>query len=325
MANFFQTERWWEFQRALGEEVVSGRGEGWHYFGRIVRDALGPYLYLPYGPVVADERTLDAAIADARAQAKRLGCYRLVIEPSLPITPEQAAARGKRMLTGFQPSRTHVVDLTQDEDEIVRGMNATRRKQHRGAAKRGYTFAECDDPADYDLGVELLRLTGETRSFEVRDGSYFEHFRGLVEEGIARVFVAKHEGETKVVGYVIDDEDTRYYLYVGRDLSNNSMQISAPFIVFLMLDAKARGLRTFDFYGISARDDVPDEWTGFTVFKRTFGGHAVQFSGAWEIPVKPGRYAVRRTLDALHELRAKLRSRGATGDGATGDGSAAKE
>ncbi len=309
MANFFQTERWWQFQEELGERVVSGSGPGWHYFGRIVRDSIGPYLYLPYGPVVTDERGLDAAIAHARAQAKQLGCYRLIIEPSLPITPEQAGARGKRMLTGFQPSRTHVVDLTQSEDDIIRGMNTTRRKQFRGAAKRGYSFAELTDDADYELGIELLRQTGETRSFEVRDSEYFTHFRGLVDEGIARVFTAKQDGETKVVGYVVDDEDTRYYLYVGRDTSNVSMHISGPFIAFLMLDAKERGLTTFDFYGISARDDVPDEWTGFTTFKRTFGGHAVQFSGAWEIPVLPAKYALRRTLDGLHALRAKLASR----------------
>jgi len=117
------------------------------------------------------------------------------------------------------------------------------------------------------------------------------------------VFVARHEGETKVVGYVIDDDDTRYYLYVGRDLSNNSMQISAPFIVFLMLDAKDRGLTRFDFYGISASDDVEDEWTGFTVFKRTFGGSAVQYAGAREIPVLRGRYALRRLIDRVRPAK----------------------
>lgn len=299
MTDFFQTERWWQFQRELGEEILSGAGDGWHYSGRIVNDALGHYLYIPYGPVVRDEAALDAAVEHARDAAKQHGAYRLVVEPSLPITREQAAARFSRMLTGFQPSRTLVVDLDRPVEQIIADMNTTRRKQYRGASKRGFTFAECDSDDDYQLGVKLLREAGETRSFDVRDDVYFDKFRGLVDEGIARVFVARHEGETKVVGYVIDDEDTRYYLYVGRDLSNNSMQISAPFITFLMLDAKERGLTKFDFYGISASDDVEDEWTGFTVFKRTFGGQAVQYAGAWEVPVRRGRYAIRRILDRV--------------------------
>lgn len=303
MTDFFQTERWWQFQRELGEEVLSGSGDGWHYHGRIVRDALGRYLYLPYGPVVRDDAALDVAVAHARALAKRHGAYRLVIEPSLPITPEQAAARYGRMLTGFQPSRTLVVDLDRPVDEIIAEMNTTRRKQYRGAAKRGFTFAESDSDDDYRLGLELLREAGETKSFAVRDELYFEKFRGLVDEGIARVFIARHEGETKVVGYVVDDADTRYYLYVGRDLSNNSMQISAPFITYLMLEAKERGLTRFDFYGISASDDIADEWTGFTVFKRTFGGQAVQYAGAWEVPVRRVRYALRRLLDRVRPAK----------------------
>jgi hypothetical protein len=303
MTDFFQTDRWWQFQRELGEEVISGSGEGWHYHGRMVSDALGRYLYLPYGPVVRDEAALDAAVEHARENARRQGAYRLVLEPSLPITPQQAEARFERMLTGFQPSRTHVVDLDRPVEEIIAEMNTTRRKQYRGAAKRGFAFAECGSDDDYRLGLELLREAGETRSFTVRDDLYFEKFRSLVDEGIARVFVGTHEGETKVVGYAIDDEDTRYYLYVGRDLSNNSMQISAPFITFLMLDAKERGLSYFDFYGISASDDVEDEWTGFTVFKRTFGGRTVQYAGAWETPVRRGRYALRRALDWAHGLR----------------------
>lgn len=297
MTNFFQSPRWWQFQSELGERVVSREGPGWHFFGRVVEDRLGRYLYLPYGPVCDSQSAFAQAIETARLEAKQLGCYRLVAEPALPITIDQVRKLGRRMLKGFQPSRTLVIDLEQSEEQIIGAMNSTRRKQFRGATRRGFSFDECDSDEDFLLGLKMLRQTSESRSFEVKDDFYFDRFRTLVDEGVAKVFVAKHHGETKVVGYVIDDFDTRYYLYVGRDLSNNSLQISAPFIVFLILDAKRRGLRFFDFYGISARDDVNDEWTGFTVFKKTFGGRVVQYAGAWEFSVAPVRYLLRRLID----------------------------
>lgn len=298
MSNFFQTNAWRDFQIALGNNVEHGAGEGWHYWGRHVSDSLGKYLYLPYGPVVTDEAALDAAIEDAKHKAKSAGAYRLVVEPSLPITREIASEKFTKELIRFQPSRTQTIDLTQDEDLILKGMNATRRKQFRGAERKGMTFAESHDRADYDAGVELLRISGDEKSFEVRDDRYFDLFwKHLVEPGLAKIFVAKLHGETQVVAFVIDDEDTRYYLYVGRDLGNNSLQVSSPFITYMILDAKERGLNVFDLFGISRSDDIEDETTGYTVFKRTFGGETVQYAGTWETGVRPVTYGIRRILN----------------------------
>lgn len=304
MADFFQSPSWAEFQRALGEEIITAEGEGWHYWGRMVADALGRYLYLPYGPVVADERALDAAVADAKRRAREAGAYRLLIEPSLPVTPQQASERASRQLFGFQPSRSQVIDLAQSEEDIVKGMSTTRRKQWRGAERKGFTFEQSVDRAVYDEGVRLLRASGDEKEFEVRDERFFELFwQHLVEPGIAKIFVAKLHGEIQVVAFVIDDADTRYYLYVGRDLSNNSLQASSPFIAYMVLDAKAQGLKSFDLFGISASDDVEDGMTGFTAFKRTFGGETVQYAGTWEIGVQRTRYAVRRALDLRERKR----------------------
>ncbi len=304
MADFFQTQAWWDFQRELGEEVVHASGDGWHYFGRMVKDAVGTYLYLPYGPVVASEQALDDAVEHAKVQARELGAYRLLLEPSLPITPAQAEARFATQRLGFQPSRSQIVHLAQSEEDIIKGMSTTRRKQHRGAERKGMTFSESRDREDYETGVRLLRESGEAKSFFVRDEDYFDKFRvALFEPGIAKIFVGRFEGDIHIVAFVIDDADTRYYLYVGRDLSNNSLQISAPLISHMILDAKAQGLKEFDLFGISASDDVEDDMTGFTVFKRTFGGETVQYAGTWEIPLKVGRYAARRVIDTVEKLR----------------------
>lgn len=298
MTDFFQSKSWADFQRALGEQVVTAEGDGWHYWGRTTQDKLGTYLYLPYGPVARDEKALDAAIADAKARGKELGAYRLLVEPALPITPEIAAQKFDRQLFGFQPSRSQIVDLTMSEEDIIGGMNASRRKQHRGAARKGMTFEQSTSREDYDKGVELLRASGDEKSFAVREGEFFDLFWDhLVVPGLAKIFVARLHDEIQVVAFVIDDADTRYYLYVGRDLGNNSLQVSSPFIAYMMLDAKQQGLKHFDLFGLSASDDVEDSMTGFTVFKRTFGGETVQYAGTWELGISSLKSGLRRFLD----------------------------
>lgn len=304
VTNFFQSAPWTAFQQALGEDVVAESGAGWHFWGRFVRDDLGTYLYLPYGPVVSDATALDAAIEHASSLAKEAGAYRLLAEPSLPVTPGHARSVFTRQLSGFQPSRTQIVDLTQDDDQIIAQMSTTRRKQWRSAERKGMSFSESTRREDFEEGVRLLQISASEKSFAVRDARYFDLFWDhLVQPGIARIFVAYLDDEIQVVSFVIDDEDTRYYLYVGRDLSNNSLQVSAPFITYMMLNAKARGLKYFDLCGIAASDDVVDEMTGFTAFKRTFGGRTVQYAGTWDLGIRPLKYSIRRAIDAVRAPR----------------------
>lgn len=300
MTNFFQSASWSDFQRALGEEVVAAEGDGWHFWGRFVRDNLGSYLYLPYGPVALDEKALDKALTEAQRIAREHGAYRLVAEPAPPITPEVAAHKFARQLFGFQPSRTQIVDLTQDEEAIVAGMKSSRRSEWRASGRKGMTFSEAESRAEFETGVELLRISAAEKSFHVREANYFDLFwKYLVEPGIARVFVGRFEDTIQVVAFVIDDEDTRYYLFVARDLSNPSLRISAPFITYLMLEAKSRGLKYFDLFGLSARDDVVDDMSGFTEFKQSFGGETVQYAGTWDLGIQRLKYSVRKTVDAV--------------------------
>jgi lipid II:glycine glycyltransferase (peptidoglycan interpeptide bridge formation enzyme) len=255
---------------------------------------------------VSSEAALDEALARASAAARNAGAYRLLAEPSLPITPEQAETRFTRQLPGFQPSRTQIIDLSQDENEIIAQMSTTRRKQWRSSANKGMSFSESSSKEDFDEGVRLLEISANKKSFAVRDSRYFSLFwKHLVQPGIARVFIARLEGEIQVVSFVVDDDDTRYYLYVGRDLSNNSLQVSAPFITFMILHAKSQGLKYFDLCGISARDDVTDEMSGFTAFKRTFGGQTVQYAGSWDVGIRPLKYSIRQAVDGFRSLGKK--------------------
>jgi lipid II:glycine glycyltransferase (peptidoglycan interpeptide bridge formation enzyme) len=131
-------------------------------------------------------------------------------------------------------------------------------------------------------------------------------FDELVTNGNASLFTAKRDDKIEVAALVYDDEDTRYYAHVGRDLSDNSLQASAPLISYMIIDAKRSGKKWFDLYGISESDDKIDEKSGFTVFKKTFGGEIVQFAGAWEIPVLKTRYYTKHSLRAVKKLIRKI-------------------
>lgn len=65
-------------------------------------------------------------------------------------------------------------------------------------------------------------------------------------------------------------------------------------VTSMMQDAHEAGLREFDLYGVVPPEVRDHAWSGFSDFKRSFGGRQVDFSGTWELPVKPVSYALYR-------------------------------
>jgi len=154
-----------------------------------------------------------------------------------------------------------------------------------------------------DVFYKLLKISSGEKGFYVRDKAFFDQmFDVLVPAGNASLFTATRDGNIEVAALVYDDEDTRYYAHVGRDLSDNSLQASAPLISYMIIDAKRSGKKWFDLYGISESDDKIDEKSGFTVFKKTFGGEIVQFGGAWEIPINMPKFYLKRALSAIKKI-----------------------
>lgn len=291
----FQSLAWERFQRGLGHQLISGAGDGWRCIARLQSDRFGTVAYAPDGPVARDAAALADAVADLRTTARSAGAYRAIIEPPLPIHSGEVQALADRRIRGYRHARTRVIDLARPWDEVFAEMSRTRRKQFRRAEAQGVHFGESHDPTDIERFLRLYRQTAEIKKFPPREGSYFYALqRTLIATGDARLFVAHTNGSLRVVAIVIDHGVTRSYLYVGRDRGEASVPVSAAFMVWLIRDAQLRGLEVFDLFGIADDDDIADETTGYTRFKRSFGGEAVTFAGTWELPLRPLRYRLRR-------------------------------
>lgn len=302
-AHFLQSDIWREFQKSIGRKLVEGSGDGWSYVGNVAHDRYGAYVYVPYGPFAKNKKALEAAKEDLIKKAKQVGAYVVLVEPTPPITRKIASEVFKNKGVHRQAHRTILIDLNQSEDEIIAGMAKTRRKQHRNYGSKGLVIEKNNNLETLDKFYELLTISSKEKGFYVRDFEFFKSmYEILVPSGNASLFTAKRDGNTEVVALIYDDEDRRYYAHVGRDLSDNSLQASAPLISYMIIDAKRSGKKYFDIYGISESDDFTDEKSGFTVFKKSFGGDIVDYAGAWEIPIKPGPYYAKRGLKLLKKL-----------------------
>jgi len=298
--HFLQSEIWKQFQKNIGKEIVENSGKGWSYFALVSKDRFGKYLYAPYGPHAENKQALIEAVEDLKKVASKIGAYMVCIEPTPPFKKDEMAKLFKNRGYHRQAHRTIIIDLSTTEDEIVAQMHKTRRKQHRNYPSKGITIEKSNTPETLEIFYDLLKKSSGEKSFYIREKDFFSQILShLVPMGGANFFIAKLDGKIEVAALVYDDEDTRYYAHVGRDLTDNSLQASAPLISYMILDAKRSGKKYFDLYGISESDDVTDEKSGFTVFKKTFGGEIKNYAGAWEIPVKPLVYFAKSQIKKL--------------------------
>ncbi len=61
-----------------------------------------------------------------------------------------------------------------------------------------------------------------------------------------------------------------------------------------MRNAKARGHRWYDFYGIAPLNTPTDRWANFSVFKRKFGGVELRFVPTLDYIYDPESYQAYR-------------------------------
>lgn len=307
MGVIFQSDAWASFQRSLGHEVIRSEGAGWSYLAVVMGQRTWRCLYCPYGPEASTSEAFDAALADLERTAREKHCWFVRGGPGADgmmgagETPEEAfKRRGLRRPVG-QGFTTHTqeIDLTQDENSILQGMEKANRKRHRNIHKKGVTFSCSTDPQDIEILLPLIdKLARERQFHRVSDNYLRQAAHTLMQTGAAALYIARLHGEPIGASLVYDWDGTRTYAHAAMDFEHRDLHAGGPLVVRMMLDAKDKGLSCFDLMAVSPEDAGPeDEWsTGFSTFKKRFGGRTVPHSGVWELPLARLRYAAYPTL-----------------------------
>lgn len=293
--HFLQSEVWKNFQEKLGNKVITNKGTGWSYLIMLEKDRFGTYAYSPYGPYARDEQRLIEAVEDMKVQSLKAGAYVLIVEPFLPITREVASKLFNYSAPHRQPKATLRIDLTKSEEQIIADMNQARRNEHRNHQKKGLKITKSTKQSDINILIKFLKDNSLNKNFFIRDEEFFRTMmQTLVKSGDAHLYVGRINDTPVIAALAYDDADTSYYAFVGRDYNYDKLNANGPVVSRMIIDAKKRGKKTFDLYGITLSNNPKDPLYGFTKFKKTFGGTEIKLAGTWEIPLKPLVFFIKR-------------------------------
>lgn len=303
MSSFFQTDEWRAFQEALGRRSYTDNGNGWGYVAFHESGTANTRLYTPYGPSFESEETFLEAMESLIQRAKRERATFIRIEPVDALSRDFLRSHGFRPVTyqQLQPAHTQIIDLTPSEDTILASMSQNSRNLTRNYQNKGISIRVSHEPSDISILTSLLGLVAARNHIRTHGDLYFQtQAATLFPTKAASLYIAEYEGKPIAAALVYDTKTTRVYGHAAADDTYRKLSAGTALLGQIILDAKRSGQREIDLYGTAPDDDPSHPWSGFTRFKKSFGGQPRSYVGAWDLPVNQFGYRLYRAYQHVY-------------------------
>ena len=284
---FLQSWEWGEFQKAFGRGVWRFKIEKDNDLvsaGQAVEHKLAmgkSYLYLPRGPLCA-----PAAKNHAQEFFKIFKRGLVDISKSsifLRVEPFDFdfTKFGFKKTRDVQPSRTSILSLEKQEDEILKSMHQKTRYNIRVAERHGVKIRSIQEN-EFDKFWNLVEATTTRDKFRAHPKDYYKKMIQSLGPDMCEIWLAEYDGKILAANLMIFWGDTAVYLHGAS--SSEHRNVMAPYLLHweMIKLAKSRGHKYYDFWGVAPEGEPDHAWAGISRFKRGFGGEEVSYSGTFD-------------------------------------------
>lgn len=288
--HFLQSPAWEEFHNNLGNSTFRRGNEEWGYLAILEDSSRIKRLYLPYGPQAVSERTLGTAIDSLHALAKSQDVTFIRVQPlGIDVSDSFIKRYNLREIDYSQPTLTWRIDLEQSEEDILAQMKQNNRNIYRNYKKRGMSHYRSTDPADIPELLRLLHDMKEQNEISIHSDKYLTtQVTTLLTHQAASIHFIKLDEDDSIIAaaLIYEGTDTNYYAHAASSFEHRKLNPATALLAEAIMDAKHQGKKIFDFFGVTDSDDPTHRWSGFTKFKKSFGGYQYFLGNTYDIPVK---------------------------------------
>ena len=317
-ANFLQSWDFYEFYRSRGFDIVR-RGiydENNQlvgvYAGEVEPAKRGRHLAVAGGPIFdwTNQEIKNLIFSDMKLQAKKLKCTFVRVRPQLQSTPENAKTFQQ---LGFRKAPMYlsvefagVLNLENSEEEILKNMRQRLRRALRKAEKNQITIEKTSDPKAIHDFYQIELQTAKRHDFYAFSEDFLtKQFAAFAKNDEAVLYIAKLNGEILAENFMIFyGNEASYHYGVSSELGTKYS--GAPLLhMEAMRDARKRGIKRYNFWGIVDENDTKHRFYGVSVFKRGFGVEELKYLEARDLVLDKISYYT-KTLP-IETLRRKVR------------------
>lgn len=317
-ANFLQSWDFYEFYFSRGFDIVR-RGiydENNQlvgvYAGEVEPAKRGRHLAIAGGPIFdwTNQEIKKLIFDDMKLRAKKLKCTFVRVRPQLQNTSENAKTFQQ---LGFRKAPMYlsvefagVLNLENSEEEILKNMRQRLRRALRKAEKNQITIEKTSDPKAIHDFYQIELQTAKRHDFYAFSEDFLtKQFAAFAKNDEAVLYIAKLNGEILAENFMIFyGNEASYHYGVSSELGTKYS--GAPLLhMEAMRDARKRGIKRYNFWGIVDENDTKHRFYGVSVFKRGFGVEELKYLEARDLVLDKISYYT-KTLP-IETLRRKVR------------------
>ncbi len=314
--SFLHSWNWGEFNRNSGEKIwrLRLRDEGKLEAVALVikvKARRGTFLFVPQGPIVAGGVSGGKIIRALRDYLVRLGKEEkaafIRISPLFPKSEEnldifRSLGFEDAPIHMMHPETTWILDISKDEDTILREMKKNHRNLIRRAEKDGVAIEQGDSEEYLKTFYEIHMETVRRHHFIPFSYGYIkDELLSFREDGQIRIFNARYQG--KVISSAIIVFYGHEAFYHHGSSSSEYAKVPSSYLALweAIREARRRGMARFNFYGI-VEDKPKHPWYGLSRFKKGFGGYEENLVHCQDLPLS-WKYRITYMVELIRKIK----------------------
>ena len=327
---FLQSWNWGEFQQKQGNKI-------WRFGisknNNLVGVALvikfsakrGTFFLIPHGPVVINgiglkekKEVLELILSHLKIIAKGEKANFIRVAPIFLREKENTNIFND---LGFKQAPIHVhpevtweLDIAPDENDLLMGMRKTTRYLIRQAEKNhDIEIIKSSDIKDIEFFKPVYTKTAKRHHFSAFTNNYLEkELDVFLKNDQIMIFLGKYKGEVVSSAIFIFWQGMCFYHHSGSLTKYNKIPVSYLLQWEAIKEAKSRGCRTYNFWGIAPnikteKDAIMSKhpWAGLSLFKMGFGGQKYEYVKTQDFIISL-KYWLSYIIEILRKIKRNL-------------------
>lgn len=200
--------------------------------------------------------------------------FQVIIEPKNKLDAKFLTInKYKKSMKPFLPTKTLHLDLTKTKDELIKGLKKDAR---RAIHKNNQVFIS--ELRLKDIGK--FRNTWKKAVSKKRYIPPLSHLKALKKTFANKALFLVTKDNSAGAIFLIGDKIAYYWQAFSSKEGRKSLA-QYKIIWEGILKSKAKGVKILDFEGIYDERFPNKSWQGFSHFKKSFGGHEIEYPGVF--------------------------------------------
>ena len=284
-----------------------------------VKARRGTFLFCPYSPLIkseSGERELQIKSQELiwhtffdylKKLARRENASFVRISPLLENTEENLEIFKK---AGFRnapvhlmhPELTWLLDITPDENEIMKGMRKTTRNLIRRAGRDGVEIFQGTDIKNLE---DFYRIHLETVQRHKFIPFSFKTLKNQLEvfrqDNQISIFSAKYKNKIISSAVIVFYGNQAFYHHGASSQEYSKIPSSYLLLWEAIREAKKRKKKIFNFWGI-VENKSGHPWSGLSKFKKGFGGYSQEYLHCQDLVISK-KYWLAWGVDKIRKIK----------------------